>query len=204
VSSPPGRDLEVAPERVDRWVAGFTERHGETTVERDGGVVVAVSAADGSTASFEWFTHDPVGVVLVRRGGYAVGLVRDGRVVSSKVGTRYVQSRTAAGGWSQQRFARRRGNQADALVDAVAQHALRVLLDGNESPGAHAPGVPHGLVVGGDKALVALVLADPRLRSVADLPRRAFYDLPDPRRDVLERAVERGRSVRVRLVEPSA
>ena len=59
-------------------------------------------------------------------------------------------------------------------------------------------------MVGGDKALVGQVLADTRLRSLADLPQRAFYDLPDPRRDVLERAVERGRSVRVRLVEPSA
>ncbi len=201
MTSLPGRDLEVAPERVDRWVAGFTERHGQTTVERDGGVVVVVSAADGSTASFEWFTHDPVGVVLVRRGGYAVGLVREGRLVSSKVGTRYVQSRTAAGGWSQHRFARRRGNQADALVDAVAEHALRILLSGNESPGARAPGVPQGLVVGGDKALVAQVLADTRLRSLTALPQRSFYDLPDPRRDVLERAVERGRSVRVRLLE---
>jgi hypothetical protein len=204
VTSLPGRDLEVAPERVERWVAGFTERHGETAAERSDGVVVAVSAADGSTARFKWFTHDPVGVVLVRRGGYAVGLVHEGRLVSSKVGTRYVQSRTAAGGWSQQRFARRRGNQADALVDAVAEHALRILLAGNESPGAHAPGVPHGLVVGGDKALVAQVLADTRLRSFAEQPQRPIYEQPDPRRDVLERAVERGRSVRVRLVEPSA
>lgn len=203
MTSLPGRDLEVAPERIDRWVAGFTERHGETTVARDGGVVVGVSAADGSTASFEWFLHDPVGLVLVRRGGYAVGLVSEGRLVSSKVGTRYVQSRTAAGGWSQQRFARRRGNQADGLVDAVAGHALRIWLSGNESPGAQAAGRPHGLVVGGDKVLVAQVLADSRLRALADLPHRAFYDLPDPRRDVLERAVERGRSVRVRLVEPA-
>ena len=34
------------------------------------------------------------------------------RRTAHKVGTRHVQSRTAAGGWSQQRYARRRANQA--------------------------------------------------------------------------------------------
>jgi hypothetical protein len=48
---------------------------------------------------------------------------------------------------------------------------------------------------------VAQVLGDRRLAALTGLPRRELYDLPDPRRDVLERALERGRSVRVRLVE---
>ena len=125
---------------------------------------VAASGADGSHADFTYFLHDPLGVVLVRRGGYAVGLARDGRFVATKVGTRYVQSRTAAGGWSQQRFARRRHNQADALADAVAAYSLRILLGDNESPGPGAPDVPNGLVVGGDRTLVGQVLADSRLR----------------------------------------
>ena len=201
-STPGGRVLEVAPARLDRWVAGFHERHGAGPVTRDGDRVVAASAADGATATFGYFPYDPVGVVLVRRGGYAVGLARDGRFLSSKVGTRYVQSRTAAGGWSQQRFARRRGNQADALADAVAEHALRILLGGNESPGPGAPDVPTGLVVGGDRTLVGQVLTDSRLRAVADRPRRELFDLPDPRRDVLDKALERGRAVRIHLTEP--
>ena len=46
-----------------------------------------------------------------RRGGYAVGLASGGGFTASKVGSRHVQSRTAAGGWSQQRFARRRGSR---------------------------------------------------------------------------------------------
>ena len=81
----------------------------------------------------------------------------------------------------------RRGNQADELVRAVADHAARLLL---------AP-PPAAVVVGGDKALVRDVLADPRLAVLADLPRRELYDLPDPRRSVLEDALRRGRSVRV-------
>ena len=198
----PGRDLEVAPARLERWVAGFHERHGDGPVSRDGDLVVAASGADGSHADFTYFLHDPLGVVLVRRGGYAVGLAREGRFVATKVGTRYVQSRTAAGGWSQQRFARRRGNQADALADAVAAHTLRILLGDNESPGPGAPDVPNGLVVGGDRTLVGQVLADSRLKALADRPRRELYDLPDPRRDVLDRALERVRAVRIHLTEP--
>ena len=119
-------------------------------------------------------------VLLVRRGGYAVGLARGAAFAESKVGKRHVQSRTAAGGWSQQRFARRRGNQADELVRAVAEHTLRIL----------PRGIPAGLVVGGDKALVRAVLDDPRLAHLDALPRRELYDLPDPRRGVLEDALQ--------------
>ncbi len=197
------RDLEVAPERVERWIAGFHQRHGTGPDAWSGGGVVRVTGADGATASLEYFLYDPLGVVLVRRGGYAVGLAEEGRFLALKVGTRHVQSRTAAGGWSQQRFARRRSNQADALADAVAGHALRLLLHGNESPAPGAAKVPAGLVVGGDRTLVGHVLADPRLRSLADLPRRALYDVPDPRRDVLDRALERGRAVHIHLTEPA-
>ena len=139
----------------------------------------------------EEFTHDPLAVLLIRRGGYAVGLARGSAFTDSKVGTRHVQSRTAAGGWSQQRFARRRGNQADELVRAVAEHALRIL----------PRGIPAALVVGGDKALVRAVLEDPRLAHLDPLPRRELYDLPDPRRAVLVEALKRGRAVRVTLDE---
>jgi len=193
------RVVEVAPERLDRWVAGFAERHDGLADSAPDRVV----GGDGAAAAFDRFEPDPLGVVLVRRGGYACALVVAGSVVGSKVGTRHVQSRTAAGGWSQQRFARRRGNQADALVDAVVGHAVRILLCGNESPGAGVGGIPVGLVVGGDRTLVAQVLADSRLRALVGLPRRELYDLPDPRRDVLERAVERGRAVRVTVTDPA-
>ena len=131
------RVIEVDPERFDRWMAGFAERHGPYDAAEEttpGGVVVSARAADGSTVVATPFAHEPLGVILVRRGGYAVGLALAGAFTASKVGTRHVQSRTAAGGWSQQRFARRRGKQADELVDAVVGHARRVLLGDDESP----------------------------------------------------------------------
>ena len=135
-----------------------------------------------------------IALILIRRGGYGVGLGHGPELVSHKVGTRYVQSRTAAGGWSQHRFARRRDNQADALVVAVIEHARRVVL---ASP-------TGALVVGGDKSLVRDVLADPRLARLARLPRRELFDLPDPKLVVLKQALRRGRAVRVLLCEPHA
>ena len=102
-----------------------------------------------------------------------------------------MQSRTAAGGWSQQRFARRRDNQADALVGSVIEHTRRVVLA--------CP--TDALVVGGDKALVRAVLADPRLAQLARLPRRELFDLPDPRLVVLRQALRRARAVRIVLVD---
>ncbi|MDU0315871.1 acVLRF1 family peptidyl-tRNA hydrolase [Phycicoccus sp. M110.8] len=168
------RVVEVDPERLEGWLERFAANNpGPDAPQRVVGT--------------ERFDHLPLAVVLVRRGGYAVGLADGAAYAASKVGTRHVQSRTSAGGWSQQRFARRRGNQADELVRAVTDHAARLLL----SPR------PAGLVVGGDKALVRDVLADPRLAALADLPRRELYDLPDPRRSVLEDALRRGRVVRV-------
>ncbi len=170
------RLVEVAPARLDGWLARFAENN------PDGPQRVAGVAR---------FDHEPLAVLLVRRGGYAVGVAVEGELTARKVGTRHVQSRTAAGGWSQQRFARRRANQADALVGAVTEHAVRLLA------GSRAT----GLVVGGDQALVAAVLEDERLAALVDLPRRELFDLPDPRADVLRTAVERGRAVRVTIEE---
>jgi len=170
------RVVEVAPARLDGWLERF-----------------AANNPDGPqrVAGVDRFDHDPLAVVLVRRGGYAVGVATGERLTAHKVGTRYVQSRTAAGGWSQQRFARRRANQADGLVGAAVEHAVRLL----------AGTRPRGVVLGGDKALVATLLEDPRLAGIGNLPRRELYDLPDPRLEVLEKALQRGRAARVTIEE---
>lgn len=206
------RLVEVDPERIPRWVDGFAERHGELRWGRSQGSLELL-AADGSVALVHPWGHDgagegetgeavpqaraelaawvrpphTLGVVLVRRGGYAVGLAQEGALVRHHCGTRYVQSRTAAGGWSQQRFARRRGNQANALVEAVALRVREIVV----------PGRPEAVVVGGDRALVRQVLDDRRLAGLTALPRREVPDLPDPRLVVLKEALRRGRSVRI-------
>ena len=65
-------------------------------------------------------------------------------------------------------------------------------------------GIPRGLVVGGDRTLVREVLEASALRALAGLPVREFYDLPDPKRDVLDTALRRGRAVRIELTEAPA
>ncbi|HHU08475.1 MAG TPA: hypothetical protein GXZ60_00400 [Intrasporangiaceae bacterium] len=136
----------------------------------------------------------PLVVLLIRRGGYAVAVAdgdgEDGpRLAAHKVGTRYVQSRTAAGGWSQQRFARRRAGQADALVAAVQDHLARILAETAVTPGA--------VVTGGDRRLIAQTLEDPRLNALIDLPTRSYTDIADPRRAVLDETIGRATAYRI-------
>lgn len=135
-------------------------------------------------------------VLLVRRGGYAAGLARDGVLLDHSGGTRLVQGRTAAGGWSQQRYARRRAHQADALVEAAAGTLHRVL--------SRSTAVPDVLVVGGDRALVDDVLGHPSVAAVAAMPRSPVLDVPDPRHTVLVDVARRARVVRVTVVDPPA
>ena len=207
-----GRRLGVAPERLGRWLDGVAERHGAFTevAEMDG--TVRTTCADGTTvtlrAPLDWtpgpalltgFTaaaRQPrrVAVLLVRRGRWAVGVFDGPELVVSKVDARQVQGRTAAGGWSQQRFARRRGHQTDAVVSHAADTAARVLLP-------HADTVV-ALATGGDRGLVAEVLADPRLRPLAQLPRTEPMDVGEPTKAVLLATPALFRAVDVHIVEP--
>lgn len=194
-----GRWVTVTPERLEPWLAGFVERHGPA--ERVG---ATWTAADGSAAEIEvpyppltgdLFVHvlreRTVGVLLVRRGGHAAGVFRGATLVESKVGSRHVQGRTAAGGWSQQRFARRRENQAGVAVDAAAGVAERILVGADLD----------ALRIGGDRTMVDQVLADRRLASLRPLVTGVLMDVPDPRLVVL-RAVK-VRDLRILVNEPS-
>ena len=66
-----------------------------------------------------------VGVLLVRLGGYAAGVFTGypPALADAKVGSRLVHGRSAAGGWSQHRFARRREKQANEALEAAADAA---------------------------------------------------------------------------------
>ena len=203
--------VEVDPARLERWIDGFSQRHGvpERSLGADpADVPLVLSAPDGAIAEvLAWASGggpsgalelpERLGLVLVRRGGYAVGLAVGEQLTDHYCGTRYVQSRTAAGGWSQQRFARRRDNQADALVGRVVEQAANRLLG---PKGA----LVDGLIVGGDKALVRQVLQESVLAPLTVLARREFYDLPDPRLKVLQETLRRGRATRIRIVEPGS
>jgi hypothetical protein len=194
----------VPAARWERWVANFATGHGGAVLSVDGGALRG-EAADGShftarlpfetaydgppdaaafaaavTAPGEW------GVLLVRKGGFAVARLRGDAVAEHKVGQRHVQGRTKAGGQSQQRFARRRDNQARQAYEAAADHAARIL------------GGVRLVVTGGDHAAVDAVLADPRLSSVTVV--HPWLPVPDPRRAVLDGAVTDAQAVAVEVV----
>jgi hypothetical protein len=195
-----GRWVTVGPQRLQRWLDGFAERHGATLTSYDTGLVVA-HAADGATAEVEIpfppLTGDlvehvqrerTVGVLLVRLGGYAAGVFHGDELVSSKVGSRQVHGRSAAGGWSQQRFARRREGQASVALQAAADTAVRILL---AQP-------LEAVVVGGERTAVDEVLADRRLAALLPLVTGRLLDVPDPRLTVLQKAPFRDVWIRVR------
>jgi hypothetical protein len=208
-----GRRLGVAPERLGRWLDGVGERHGAFTEVSTADGVVHVTCADSTTLSlrapFDWDPEPTLltgftvaarrprraAVLLVRRGRWAVGVFDGSDLIVSKVDARQVQGRTAAGGWSQQRFARRRGHQTDAVVEHAVETAGRVLLP-------HAGGLA-ALFTGGDRGLVDEVLADPRLKAVAGLRREPALDVGEPTKAVLLSTPGLFRAVDVHIVEPA-
>ena len=191
----------VPAARWERWVANFATGHGgaDLTVADgalrgqavDGSHFAArlpfASAYDGppeaadfaaaSGAPGEW------GVLLVRKGGFAVARMGGAALVGHKIGQRHVQGRTKAGGQSQQRFARRRDNQARQAYEAAADHAARIL------------GVVRLVVAGGDHSAVDAVLTDQRLSSVTVVD--PWLAVPDPRRAVLDQAILDAQSIAV-------
>jgi Actinobacteria/chloroflexi VLRF1 release factor len=135
-----------------------------------------------------------VGVLLVRLGGHAAGIFAGTALVASKVGSRPVHGRSAAGGQSQQRFARRREGQARVALAAAADMAAAVLVPEVSTLDA--------VVLGGDRRAVNGTLADPRLAPLRPLVTGPLLDVPDPRFRVLEQAPALFRAVRIRLTDP--
>ncbi len=212
-----GRVVEVEPERVAGWFGRFGERHGGVlrTVREPASVLV--TAADGATAACavpyaplggagstpgldvaplveHLLVPRRIGLVLVRLGGHSVGVARDGAVEVSRTGRRPVAGRSAAGGWSQRRFARRREGQARVALRAAATDAAEVLVPRLSELDA--------VVLGGDRRALDDLRADPRLATLFALAEPRVLDVPDPRRAVLEDAARRARGVAIVVREP--
>jgi Actinobacteria/chloroflexi VLRF1 release factor len=216
------RWLDVAPDRIAGWLDSFAARHGglagpPETAPPGRAEQVTFRAADGTAAE----CHPPfpplppipgaapaaaaralaahagaprtVGVLLVRLGGYAAGVFGPGPdLLASKVGSRLVHGRSAAGGQSQQRFARRREKQSREALGAAADCAAAVL--------GPFQGRLDAVVLGGDRRAVAGLAGDPRLRPYFALADGRFLTVPDPRLAVLKATPRQFRAIRVLLV----
>lgn len=207
-----GRMVQVGPERLQRWLEGFADRHGAATWEASP-ETVTLHAGDGAraelTVPFPPLPPQPeapyggvvahalaprcVGVLLVRLGGHAAGVFDGATLRTSKVGSRQVHGRSSAGGWSQQRFARRREGQVRVALASAADVAVRVLLpvvDGLDA-----------VVTGGDRRALETVLDDRRLQRLRPLVSPVRLDVPDPRLSVLQATPAQFRAVQVRIVD---
>jgi hypothetical protein len=193
-------EVLVPVARWSRWWENFSAGHdGASAVVRDG--ALRGTGGDGSSfvarLPFDRAYDGPAdpsafaaaaappgewGVLLVRKGGFAVARMAGEEMAAHKVGQRHVQGRTKAGGQSQQRFARRRDRQARVAYEAAADHAARLLR-------------PGPVVTGGDRSAVTEVLADARLRGLRVVG--PWLAVPDPRRQVLDGALRDARALRV-------
>ena len=200
-----GRWVSVPPERLQRWLDGFAARHGQVRRAWDQ-TVVRLTAEDGAVAEVEVpfppmsgglvehvLRDRRVGVLLVRLGGCACGVFDGPRLVASKITVRQVHGRSAAGGQSQQRFARRREGQVRVALQASADTAVRVLLP--------AAATLDAVVTGGERTAVDGVLADSRLAPLRPLVTGRLLDVPDPRQAVLEDSYDLLRRVWIRVVD---
>jgi hypothetical protein len=212
------RRFDVAPDRFAGWAESFAQRHG-AVVAQIADAAVSFAAADGALAVCEVpfppletdSETDPVavakrlaahatasrtvGVLLVRLGGYAAGVFTgpEPMLAASKVGSRLVHGRSAAGGQSQQRFARRRENQARQALTAAADTAAAVF----------GPYRLDALVLGGDKRAFGSVRSDVRLAPFFEVAVDAFLTAPDPRLTVLRDTPRLFRAIRITLTEPT-
>jgi Actinobacteria/chloroflexi VLRF1 release factor len=162
---------------------------GGGTMGGDPGEVARVLAGHATAAR-------TVGVLLVRLGGYAAGVFIGSppRLAASKVGSRLVHGRSAAGGQSQQRFARRREKQAAEALGAAASTAAALL-------GPYRDRL-QAVVLGGDRRAVDGLRGDPRLAPYFALATDRFLTVPDPRLAVLRDTPKLFLAIRIRLTEP--
>jgi hypothetical protein len=212
---------DLPPERLERWLERWAGRHGGVVATAVEPGAVVLTGADGAAVRCEppfppldcdspgadgagtyagarldgLLAHvrrpRTVGVVLVRLGGFAVGIFEGDELRVSKVGSRLVHGRHRAGGSSANRFRRRRDNQARSALHAAAETAVAILAEPARA------GSLHAVVRGGDRRALAEVFEDPRLADVARLAVERVIEVPEPRLKVLRATPEQFLATRV-------
>ncbi|WP_116052005.1 acVLRF1 family peptidyl-tRNA hydrolase [Amycolatopsis palatopharyngis] len=215
-----GRAVEVGADRLARWFDRFAERNDGVRATTLTPTEVVVHGGDGTTATvgvpFAPLDVDGeqrregldvaalvehisrprrVGLLLVRLGGHSLGVAEGGSVVLSRTDRRLVHGRSAAGGWSQHRFARRREGQARQALRAAAEDVREVLVP--------RLGELDAVVLGGDRRALDELREDRRLAPVFAKAQPWVLDVGEPRRTVLDDAAERVRAVEIIVRDPA-
>lgn len=207
-----GRWVEISPHRLPGWLDGFYARHDGATEQ----TLTLTGASNGDTATLHpppgltaitgidallcALPHPPrIGLLLARKGAVAVGIADGTSITASKVERFHIHGRTAAGGWSQQRYAHRRDNQAQAAADKAADLAARILLPHSPQTQPDAETAIQALVCGGDRPMLDTILRDRRLEPLVALRHPHLLEVAEPRLEVLREAAAAARRVRIYL-----
>ena len=194
------RTAFVPAARLSAWLSRFTAAHGGQLALEDTDDGVSLRLRDGAVAllSPPWpedgrpgrganllerieslaAQERRIGIILVRRGGYGVGIAAGGKLVAHKVGTASSRSRG--------------GDQAAAIVERAAAEAAKIFAGSSF----------EYVAPGGDKQLIESVLSASPLRTIASRPRLAALTVVDPKMAVLEKAAADFCSVRIQITEP--
>lgn len=210
--------MEVAPARVEGWFERFAASHDGAASTLLEPRKVLVTAGDGATATVavpfgplppphgeqpglavaslveHVSTARRIGLVLVRLGAHSIGVSVNGVVESSSTDRHLVHGRNKAGGWSQQRFARRREGQSARSLASAADAVAKTLLP--------VAGELDGLVLGGDRQALQALREDTRLTRLFDRAEERVLDVPEPRRAILDEAAKRAVAVEIEIRDP--
>ena len=194
---PSTRTIHVEAQRLPGWLERFEAAQGPLEIQpgQDG---LLVEAASGARAELlpPWPADGrpgrgaddverlvslagqarTLGLLLVRRGGYAAGVCREGRLLGSKTGSGNA----------------RRASAPAALAGTAAVEAARLF----------AAFGPEYLVPGGDRTLAGQAAARKELAPWAGLARLRPLDVADPTAAVLAQAARDAAAVLVRITVP--
>ena len=125
-----------------------------------------------------------IALVLVRLGSYGIGVCRGEKLIARKVGTGLVHGRHRQGGSSAHRFERHRDKQIEYFMTRVCRHAREQIEPYLKSL--------DFIVYGGARTTVLTLQKQCDFLGKLDTPTLPpLFDIPDPRRSVLESALDR-------------
>jgi hypothetical protein len=131
-----------------------------------------------------------IGIILVRMGSYSIGIAEGENLILHKTGTGLVHGRQRQGGSSAARFQRRRKDQAHHFLERVGEHAQELI----EAYGKEL----DYFVYGGARITIQQLQKESRyFEQFNDRILPPLLEIPDPRFDVLEKAITQIWSSRV-------
>ncbi|MCX6003919.1 MAG: Vms1/Ankzf1 family peptidyl-tRNA hydrolase, partial [Chloroflexi bacterium] len=123
-----------------------------------------------------------VGIILVRLGSYSIGICRGEQLLTGKTGTGLVHSRHRQGGSSSARFQRRREDQTHHFLERVGEHI-------KEKLEPYAKTLDYLIYGGARTTILQLKKQCPFLQQFDGRLLLPLLDIPDPRLNILEKAV---------------